>query len=138
MNCTPPYWIQTKDRNASRCSTQDEIQKFYIFDIEKYKVPCRTNPSYYDRLLKTESLKTHLNNTGIFIKNVSPDSFYVGLVFTHETYKEVYLTRQFDLQSLIGNAGGYIGMCVGCSLLPLPQIILNIIFLYMFSESLIK
>ena len=138
MNCTPPYWIQTQDVVASRCSSQDQIKKFYRFDIEKYAAPCRRlshinfeyseyPSSYYDRLFKTESLKSHRNSPGSFIKNVSLDSFYVGLVFTQETYKEVYLTRQFDLQSLIGNAGGYIGMCVGCSLLQLPQIIVSII-----------
>ena len=138
MNCTPPYWIQTKDMGASRCSSQDQIETFYRFDIENFAAPCRRlshinfeyseyPSSYYDRLFETGSLKGHRNRPGSSIKNVSLDSFYVGLVFTHETYKEVYLTKQFDLQSLIGNAGGYIGMCVGFSLLQLPQIIVNII-----------
>ena len=138
INCTPPYWIKAQDRVTPRCSTQAEIQKFYIFDIEKYTVPCRRlshinfdyseyPDAYYDKLLKTESLESRKNRPGSLIKNVSLDSFYVSMVFAHETYKEVSLTRQFDMQSLIGNAGGYIGMCVGYSLLQLPQIIVNII-----------
>ena len=108
------------------------------FDIEKNAVPCRRlshinfdyseSPTpYYDILLRTESLKCRRNRPGSLIKNVSLDSFYVGLVFTQETYKEVALTKQFDLQSLIGNAGGYVGMCVGCSLLQLPQLFLNFV-----------
>ena len=138
MNCTPPYWAKSHAGNKSRCTAQDEIHEFYKFDIAKYVVPCRrlnhinyeyseTIDYYYDDLLQTESLKNHRIKHGNIIKNISLDSFYVSLGFTGEAYNEIFLTRQFDIQNLIGNAGGYIGMCVGYSLLQFRLLVANII-----------
>ena len=137
MNCTPPYWIQAHDIIGSKCSAQEEIRKFYMFDIGTYAFPCRRlnhinfdyseyPDAYIDNRLNTKSLKCRRKHPGSLIRNVSLDSFYVGLMFRRETYKETSLTRQFDMQSLIGNAGGYVGMCVGYSLSQLPQLIVNI------------
>ena len=61
------------------------------------------------------------------LKNVSFDSFSASLQFSSDRYKEIVLSRQFDLQNLIGNAGGYVGICVGYSFLQLPKSITMIV-----------
>ena len=81
---------------------------------------------FYNDVLRTKKLETR-RSTGheSSIKNVSLDTFYVTVNFEQKCYKEIVLTRQFDLQSLVGNAGGYVGICVGYSFLQLPQLIIN-------------
>ena len=140
MNCTPPYWIKQDDNSTKRCSEQEHLQQFYNFDIGKYLSPCRRlnhinydyfeipSSYYYDTILHVSS-KNQPNVSGSLVGNVSAGSFYVGLEFRSETYKEIVLIQQFDGQSLIGDIGGIVGMCVGFSLLQFPQLFANIVTL---------
>ena len=40
------------------------------------------------------------------------ESFYVSIIYPNQ-YKEVELVRAVDLQIVVGNAGGYIGLFCG-------------------------
>ena len=46
--------------------------------------------------------------------------FAVYFYFPKELFKNIVLVRSFDIQTLIGNAGGYIGLFLGNTLLQLP------------------
>ena len=41
--------------------------------------------------------------------------------FPRKMFKEIYLVQSFTLETMIGNGGGYIGLCLGYSLLQLPS-----------------
>ena len=41
-------------------------------------------------------------------------------------FKEIKQARKYSIQSLVGNAGGYIGLCLGYALWNVPTIILSI------------
>ena len=41
-------------------------------------------------------------------------------------FKEIRQIRKYSVQSLVGNLGGYIGLCLGYALLNLPSVILDI------------
>ena len=49
-----------------------------------------------------------------------PGVFQVLLDFQGDTYMEITQTRAYDGQSLVGNAGGYIGLFLGVALIQLP------------------
>ena len=138
INCTPPYWKSPEDGNTSMCSSKDQMRKFYNFDIGNFIYPCRrlTQASYeyseyvsryYNNLIRADLLENLRHEPGSLLKNVSFDSFSVSLQFSSDRYKEIVLSRQFDLQNLIGNAGGYVGICVGYSFLQLPKSITMIV-----------
>ena len=139
INCVPPYWMKNKGTNTSMCTTKDELRRFYKMDVDDYIIPCRRltvanieyseYPSTYaNHVLNTSQLKIQrANDPKTGVKNVSLNLFYVAVMISHESYKEIVLTRQFDLQSLIGNAGGYVGICVGYSFLQLPHLIANVV-----------
>ena len=119
IHCRPPYWMNSENSSTTKCSTKDELRRFYKLNIGNYTVPCR-------RLILTsykysEYPSTYYNNI------LGTNHFYVALFIQHKNYKEIVLTRQFDLQSLIGNAGGYVGICVGYTILQLPQLITSIV-----------
>ena len=139
INCVPPYWMKNKETNKSICKTKHELRRFYKMEVDDYIIPCRRltvanieyseYPSTYaSNVLDTKRLENQrANDPKSRVKNVSLDSFYVAAMFSHKYYKEIVLTRQFDLQSLIGNAGGYVGICVGYSFLQLPHLIANVV-----------
>ena len=54
------------------------------------------------------------------------ESFYVSFIYPNQ-YKEVVMVRAVDLQILVGNAGGYIGLFCG-----------NVIFDFILIDYLFK
>ena len=131
--------MKNKGTNTSMCTTKDELRRFYKMDVDDYIIPCRRltvanieyseYPSTYaNHVLNTSQLEIQrANDSKTGVKNVSLNLFYVAVMISHESHKEIVLTRQFDLQSLIGNAGGYVGICVGYSFLQLPYLIANVV-----------
>ena len=55
-----------------------------------------------------------------YIGNVS-GVFEVKMRFEDEQFMLIEQTRGYDIQSLIGNSGGYLGLFLGCAILQLPQ-----------------
>ena len=57
-------------------------------------------------------------------KEVGPEYrnkyFAVYLYFPRASFKNIVLVRAFDIQTLIGNAGGYIGLFLGHTVLQIP------------------
>ena len=62
---------------------------------------------------------------GDALRNEPEPYFDLNLNFQGKTYMEIKQTRDYDLQSLIGNAGGYLGLFLGVCLLQLPQLLLD-------------
>ena len=55
-----------------------------------------------------------------YIKNMK-GVFEVKMRFGDESFMLIKQTRDYDIQSLIGNAGGYLGLFLGCAILQIPQ-----------------
>ena len=47
--------------------------------------------------------------------------FQVMLTFQGSTYTEITQIKAYDVQTLIGNAGGYVGLFLGVALIQLPS-----------------
>ena len=43
----------------------------------------------------------------------SKGTFILGAMIMDDSYKEIKQVRAYDIQSLIGNAGGYLGLFLG-------------------------
>ena len=50
-------------------------------------------------------------------------TFKVLIEFPDSSFMEIKHVREFDIQSLIGNSGGYLGLFTGYALLQLPGLI---------------
>ena len=48
------------------------------------------------------------------------------LNFQGATYMEIEQIRAYDIQSLFGNAGGYVGAFLGVALMQLPKFLLDV------------
>ena len=51
------------------------------------------------------------------------DIFHVMVNFQGATYMEITQSRAYDAQSLVGNAGGYVGLFLGVALIQIPSAI---------------
>jgi len=51
--------------------------------------------------------------------------FRISVIYNKQTYREIKQVRAYNVQSLIGNVGGYIGLFVGYSLSQLPNFFEN-------------
>ena len=56
-------------------------------------------------------------------ENNSNSWFDITLHFPGMSYKEIIQVQAFDIESMVGNMGGYIGLFVGVSLSSLPAFI---------------
>ena len=69
-------------------------------------------------------LSEKMNREGIKFNH--SDIIQVMITFQGATYMEITQTRAYDGQSLIGNAGGYVGLFLGVALIQLPTAFKNI------------
>ena len=118
VGCVPPYWkSQYPDESFQVCNNSNAMKKLYL-DLEwnQHTNPCRRMTRlttdfieyptmYHDKEFGTEYMDKY---------------FGVYLYFPKELFKNIVLVRSFDIQTLIGNAGGYIGLFLGNTLLQLP------------------
>ena len=122
ISCTAPYWINHESNSTSYCTNTRQLKQFHEMEIEEYMIPCRRLTQIAYSYSESQS-----NWYDTLFQNAFEDYFYVSIMFQEPTYKQILLLRSFDIQSLIGNAGGYIGICVGYSFYQLP-ILLDIIY----------
>ena len=77
--------------------------------------------------------KLQIEYTEENIQSVEEDSnndddgwFIIQFDLVPNNFKEIKQVRKYSVQSLVGNGGGYIGLCLGYALWNLPTIILGI------------
>jgi hypothetical protein len=126
--CVPVYWKTQLNISYPRCSTKRQMKTFYLKrrQIDNYTIPCRS----------ISKLSFHRSDfvTKIYDKNFDgiykAKYFSILMNFPHDLFKEIVMVRSFDAQTLIGNAGGYIGLCLGYTFLQLP-ILLRYVFAFL-------
>ena len=124
VKCVPTYWQTQYPVSYPRCSSSDEMKSSYI-DISwnNHLHPCRI-------LSKTSWHEAHFPDNRYDEK---VDDKYLNKYFTAKFYfprkifKEIELVRAFDIETMIGNGGGYIGLCLGYSFLQFPAFLYKVI-----------
>ena len=119
--CRPPYQIW----NATYpiCDTAEKISKAnfrFGRQRDKFEQPCQTAEKivfeYQEMDLTHVSTNTeYFRETGLddynnFLEN---GSFIISIQTLSNRFKVIQHVQKYDLQSLIGNSGGYIGLFLG-------------------------
>ena len=125
-NCRPPHWNISSDYPI--CNSKEKMTNVTIPEsaggkiasntfLKKFKGPC-------DGILEAKS-KTLLERRrltfGGSMSMDDVDSADLEFYFMNDEYKEIKYTREFDIESLIGNVGGYIGLFLGFAIWQLPD-----------------
>ena len=73
-----------------------------------------------------KAITEYMKSLGINYNHPSNDVIQVQMTFQGATYMEITQIRAYDGQSLIGNAGGYVGLFLGVALIQLPTAFENL------------
>ena len=121
VGCVPPYWKSLyPDENLQICNDSNSMKKIYVDSGWNHHTdPCRRMARFTTSYWEYPTT-LHDNDVGPKYKD---KYFSLHLHFPHETFKQIVLVRSFDIQTLIGNAGGYIGLFLGHTLLQIPGLV---------------
>ena len=127
--CRAPY--QNNRNDTPICSSRKEMLGAYYDLIMKIgeKTPCT---SIKNIIYKYEEEKM----VGEW-EHFGPDYFWISLTFPNE-FKDIYQERAVDIQTVIGNAGGYVGLFLGKFINLSLIMILYYLLVIMIYSNLIK
>ena len=121
--CRHPHWKAAAGtlESTPRCATKEQMKYATEFQLSKYMLPCQSVKRIlyiydeYDTLL--DQLDFINNTLGVF---------ETMLEFLDNSYLEIRQVKAYDIQSLVGDVGGYIGLFLGFALLQTPELMFNI------------
>ena len=118
VGCQPPHWDETTD--LPKCSSPKQMKLFHEMNVSAQSPPCRQ----IGKVIYTfEDLKYVDDNPVEWIKAPNDQIFKIMIQFKESSFMEIRHVRSFDIESLIGNAGGYLGLFTGYALLQLPNLV---------------
>ena len=131
LGCVLPHWkINTTYPNCvgEKLKGMNNLLK----NLQDYPYPCQTIEKVLYLYQETAGLDNK-DETIVASKEKDEPTYdlqeiiQVMLNFQGPTYMEITQIRAYDGQSLIGNAGGYVGLFLGVALIQLPSAILCVV-----------
>ena len=127
--CKPCMWHT--NRSEPLCTTRQSYQKLVSEHFDQFTRLKRRNKVYLDPCISIEKLQIEFAEENILSKEQylnDDDDGWLKLIFdiAPHSFKEIKQTRKYSIQGLVGNAGGYIGLCLGYALWNVPTIILGL------------
>ena len=123
VGCKPPHW-EVPNANLKPCSTKEEIKQFKwptYATLKHFPPPCQVieklQYDYEEFDDNYSNNKDEKNETGWF---------GISLFFPEPSYKEIKQVQAYDLESFVGNTGGYIGLFLGYAILSLPSFVVSL------------
>ena len=136
VGCRPFYWHPLEEYPA--CNSKDEMALIF----REYNEIVSDSPDLVRRLVVTPpcseiqqmSVYYRQKQTNATIENRNfatmdkkvleeQDWFRISVQFEKNTFKEIKQVRAYSAQTLIGNAGGYVGLLVGYTIAELPSLL---------------
>ena len=122
LQCRPPYWNEISNFNLTACSSKEDMKKLHDDFLHnrfsknlKSHVPCNNLE------------KLHFDYFEFDIPESKDPHMIISIVFVDIKFREIVSVRSFDVQSLFGNIGGYVGIFIGYALLQVPEALVRFI-----------
>ena len=134
VNCSLPHWIMNLTLPLCKEHQLRRLQSKF-FQIQHNIPPCQSIEKIfysYDEKAQLDNIAGKLSYLGENWVRISGGNsaegnvqrksmFQVMLTFQGSTYTEITQIKAYDVQTLIGNAGGYVGLFLGVALIQLPS-----------------
>ena len=115
VGCRPFY--STSMKEYPPCSTSREMEiNYYTFALtmmESEIVEKLTPPCSEIQRLPAKYMELELKESSPFEIDTGNGWFHISAVFESDMFKEIKQVRDYDVEELIGNAGGYVGLIIG-------------------------
>ena len=115
IGCIPAFWPIGID--LPKCSSQEQYDEIVdtIYDWTKHNNPCIAIEKIYDSFDEDDS-------SGLVEKDPSLKGlFRLKFYFPDRRFVEVIYIKEYNMESFIGNAGGYLGLFLGSGILQLAS-----------------
>ena len=123
--CKPPHWKTNTTHRV--CSSKEAMKKFKwpSYDaLKSFLPPCMVIEKLQDDYKEMDVISSSkANEEGKEQKGW----FRITLYFPETSYKEISQAQAYDIESFVGNAGGYLGLFLGYSLVCIPNWIVRMI-----------
>ena len=126
FGCRPVTWganrsepLCTDKKILQEIQAEDWDQLFRLTTNKTYLEPCRTIKKFQIDYVE-EDVPSGKGD------DVDEGWFTIEFVIMTNTFTEVKQVRKYSIQSLVGNAGGYIGLCLGYAMWNIPTITMDI------------
>ena len=120
VGCRPPYYDFSDLPLCSTMNTMKRVASLTFEDLNNFAPPCRAISTIQ---FDYEELDEDDATTGTIIQ---PSFFRLSITTLDTTFKLIQLVKSYDIQSLIGNAGGYLGIFLGYAIYQMPGAIMNV------------
>ena len=128
IGCKPIFFAMESSMPACRNSSN------FIATLNKLKnniQPCKKMEKV---LYSYNEYHSEFNGKNFGVEE-SLDIFAIDVLFQGTTFTQIEQTRAYDFQSLVGNAGGYVGLFLGAAISQLPSAI-SMLLAYFKSKSI--
>ena len=127
IECTLPHWMINTTYPICQGEQLKKIGHMF-YRLRHNTPPCQTIEKILYTYEEAEGLENYDETIAeskkqLGIRYEFRDIFQIMLTFQGTTYMEITQIRAYDGQSLIGNAGGYVGLFLGSALIQLPSAI---------------
>ena len=128
FGCRPIMWAN--NRSEPLCKTKESVHKIMSEHYDQV-IQHTANKTYLEPCLNIENLQIDYTERDVSSLEVNSDDggegwFEIQFTIMTNKFKEIKQVRKYGIQSLVGNAGGYIGLCLGYALWNVPTIIMGI------------
>ena len=122
LECKPPYWNSISKPNLTACSSKEKMKKLHD---DFLKIRFSNNKNLYVPCNNLEKL--HFDYFEFDAPEENDPHITISIVFVDLKFREIVSIRSFDLQSLFGNIGGYVGIFIGYALLQVPEALVRFV-----------
>ena len=118
LGCRPVYFdIST---NLTECKNYTQYANLTQKLTEVIQEPCRKVEKVLYSYDEYRGMGMSELNGASYGVHENTSMFKIVMEFQGETFMEIEQTRSYDVQNLVGNAGGYVGLFLGAALMQLP------------------
>ena len=117
--CKPPYWNSTQE--LPNCKTSRQLKKISeeiwatFFGSKIVTPPCT----------EIKSLQIEYEDTEAW-DFVEDDEMFIQVYFRDTSFKQIKEKRDYDIQDMFGDIGGYVGLFLGYALVNIPEFFLTL------------
>ena len=96
---------------------------FYYLNMDAQTPPCTTIQKVMYSYQELDYVEYFINEWLNISNPYETQQFKVAIEFEDSSFMKIEHVRAFDIESLIGNSGGYLGLFTGYALLQIPSLV---------------
>ena len=117
VGCKPPHWKENSSQ--PNCSNKDQMSELAWKSVEDQIPPCQ---SIHKVLYEFEELDLIRDEWFELPENRNDRYLKIAIEFNDSSFMVIKQIQAFNLESLIGNSGGYLGLFTGYAFIQLPNL----------------